>query len=403
MPGVTCVAPTAAFYAMPRVALPPGKTDEDYVLALLRATGVLCVYGSGFGLPADDGFLRIVFLAPLDELREIYDLMADVHRAVSEVLGVRPREFCTRRSDPVIRRHPRVPSLTSRAVTPSSPRSLSGADDRADVAAGARPHPRPPRRLRRSAVQHVGDGVGGHAPGARLVEREHLRPASALARVLGALPPAGAAGPADLSPRRTIPILGYNLLFLSTFVLSGLGMFLLGRELTGSRAAGFVAGLAFAFSPFRFASMPHLQVLSSAWMPFVLFGLRRYFVTGRRGRSPAPPPHGSLQNLSCGYYLLFFSPVVVMYIAWEMTTRGLWTDRGRSFASASRARWCWRRFLSCSRTWSCGGLGSARVRWPRRCGSPRTSTRTSPPIPTCGCGDRSRARGRRPKARCFPV
>lgn len=77
MPGVSCVAPTAAFYAMPRVALPPGRTDEDYVKALLHATGVLCVYGSGFGLPADQGFLRIVFLAPLDELGEIYDLMAE--------------------------------------------------------------------------------------------------------------------------------------------------------------------------------------------------------------------------------------------------------------------------------------------------------------------------------------
>jgi alanine-synthesizing transaminase len=76
MPGVSCVAPTAAFYAMPRVSLPPGRTDEDYVKALLHATGVLCVYGSGFGLPADQGFLRIVFLAPLDELRDIYDLMA---------------------------------------------------------------------------------------------------------------------------------------------------------------------------------------------------------------------------------------------------------------------------------------------------------------------------------------
>jgi alanine-synthesizing transaminase len=76
MPGVSCVAPTAAFYAMPRVALPPGKTDEDYVKALLHATGVLCVYGSGFGLPAEQGFLRIVFLASLEELNEIYDLMA---------------------------------------------------------------------------------------------------------------------------------------------------------------------------------------------------------------------------------------------------------------------------------------------------------------------------------------
>jgi alanine-synthesizing transaminase len=76
MPGVSCVAPTAAFYAMPRVTLPKGKTDEEFVKALLHETGVLSVYGSGFGLPADQGFLRIVFLAPLDELAEIYDLMA---------------------------------------------------------------------------------------------------------------------------------------------------------------------------------------------------------------------------------------------------------------------------------------------------------------------------------------
>jgi aspartate/methionine/tyrosine aminotransferase len=61
---------------MPKVDLPPGRTDEDYVLGLLRATGVLCVYGSGFGMPAADGFLRIVFLAAPDDLREIYGLMA---------------------------------------------------------------------------------------------------------------------------------------------------------------------------------------------------------------------------------------------------------------------------------------------------------------------------------------
>jgi aspartate/methionine/tyrosine aminotransferase len=76
MPGIDVVAPTAAFYAMPRVALPKGRTDEHYVKALLHATGVLCVYGSGFGLPAEDGFFRVVFLAPLDELTAIYDLMA---------------------------------------------------------------------------------------------------------------------------------------------------------------------------------------------------------------------------------------------------------------------------------------------------------------------------------------
>jgi aspartate/methionine/tyrosine aminotransferase len=75
--GVTCVAPTAAFYAMPKVTLPPGTTDEEYTIALLRATGVLCVYGSGFGLPASDGFQRIVFMAAPAELREIFSLMKE--------------------------------------------------------------------------------------------------------------------------------------------------------------------------------------------------------------------------------------------------------------------------------------------------------------------------------------
>tara|TARA_B000000460_G_scaffold245918_1_gene218331 strand:+ start:413 stop:1624 length:1212 start_codon:yes stop_codon:yes gene_type:complete len=73
--GMSCVAPTAAFYAVPQVTLPPNKTDEDYVLGLLRSTGVLCVHGSGFGLPPGDGFMRIVFLANPQELNEIYDLI----------------------------------------------------------------------------------------------------------------------------------------------------------------------------------------------------------------------------------------------------------------------------------------------------------------------------------------
>ena len=39
IPGMRCVLPRAAFYAMPQVSLPPGKTDEDYILSLLRADG----------------------------------------------------------------------------------------------------------------------------------------------------------------------------------------------------------------------------------------------------------------------------------------------------------------------------------------------------------------------------
>jgi alanine-synthesizing transaminase len=78
--GIRCVQPRGAFYAMPQVSLPPGKTDADYVLALLRATGILCVYGSGFGTAPEDGFLRIVFLASPGELATIYDDIASFTR-----------------------------------------------------------------------------------------------------------------------------------------------------------------------------------------------------------------------------------------------------------------------------------------------------------------------------------
>jgi alanine-synthesizing transaminase len=84
--GITVVAPTAAFYAMPQVTLPPGVTDEQYVISLLRATGVLCVYGSGFGAKPADGFFRIVFLASPEELASIYD---DIGTFTAEFLAGR--------------------------------------------------------------------------------------------------------------------------------------------------------------------------------------------------------------------------------------------------------------------------------------------------------------------------
>jgi hypothetical protein len=122
------------------------------------------------------------------------------------------------------------------------------------------------------------------------------------------------------------PILCYNLVFLSTFALSGLGMFLFARELTGSREGALVAGLAYAFAPYRVASLPHLQVLSSAWLPFVLFGFRRYFSTGTPGPLVGAAIAWVVQNLSCGYYFLYFSPVIALYVAWEITVRRLWTN-----------------------------------------------------------------------------
>ena len=67
-PGDACVAAGRRVLRDAEGGAAPGDTDEHYVLELLRATGVLCVYGSGFGMPAGDGFFRVVFLASPPEL-----------------------------------------------------------------------------------------------------------------------------------------------------------------------------------------------------------------------------------------------------------------------------------------------------------------------------------------------
>lgn len=60
------------------------------------------------------------------------------------------------------------------------------------------------------------------------------------------------------------PILGYNLLLFSSFVLTGAATAYVARASGCSRFAAAVAGGLFAFCPFRFAQLNHLQIL---WMP----------------------------------------------------------------------------------------------------------------------------------------
>lgn len=122
------------------------------------------------------------------------------------------------------------------------------------------------------------------------------------------------------------PILVYNLLFLSTFVLSGLGAYLLVRALTGREWAGLVAGALFAFAPYRIPQSSHLQVLSAQWMPFALYGFHRYFESRRVRPLVGATAALIAQNLSSLYYLLYFPPFAAGYVLWEITRRRLWRD-----------------------------------------------------------------------------
>lgn len=77
IPGISCVKPIGAFYAFPKVQLPVGVSDEQYVLELLEKTGVLVVYGSGFGQKPGTNHFRIVFLPDEATLTKAYQLIAE--------------------------------------------------------------------------------------------------------------------------------------------------------------------------------------------------------------------------------------------------------------------------------------------------------------------------------------
>lgn len=64
-------------------------------------------------------------------------------------------------------------------------------------------------------------------------------------------------------------ITSYNLILLSTYVLAGLGAYLLCRYLTGNPWASFVGGLVFAFAPYHSAHLfGHMNLASLQWIPF---------------------------------------------------------------------------------------------------------------------------------------
>jgi hypothetical protein len=70
------------------------------------------------------------------------------------------------------------------------------------------------------------------------------------------------------------PILGYNFVVLLSFVLSGLFMFWWVKSLTGSIAAGLVAGTAFAYAPYRLThANGHLPLMGTQYLVLHYAGL----------------------------------------------------------------------------------------------------------------------------------
>jgi hypothetical protein len=123
-------------------------------------------------------------------------------------------------------------------------------------------------------------------------------------------------------------VVAYNLTVLASYVLCGLAMFALIWHLTGSAAASFLAGFAYAFAPYRVSQLGHVQVLVAFWMPLALLGLHRFLDTRRRRWLALFGVCWMLQGAANGYFLVFFSLLIGLWVLWFVVLRARWRELG---------------------------------------------------------------------------
>ncbi len=119
-------------------------------------------------------------------------------------------------------------------------------------------------------------------------------------------------------------IAAYNVAFFLTWPLSGFALFLLVRELTNRADAAFLAGLAFAFTPYRTTEIAHIQSLSAYWLPATLFAAHRYLRDRRRRWLGLFGVSWLVQSLCNGHFMLFGAVLLGAWLVYFCSTRARW-------------------------------------------------------------------------------
>ncbi|MCJ7578401.1 MAG: hypothetical protein MUO91_08110 [candidate division Zixibacteria bacterium] len=112
-------------------------------------------------------------------------------------------------------------------------------------------------------------------------------------------------------------IIGYNLILMFTFVLSGFGVYLLTKYLVKDPVTAFICGLLFAFCPYRLWHLNHLNLLSTEWIPFYILyliksvdekSLKNFLWTG------AFFIFTFLSDFTCALFLVLFTLIYLIYL-----------------------------------------------------------------------------------------
>jgi hypothetical protein len=99
----------------------------------------------------------------------------------------------------------------------------------------------------------------------------------------------------------------YNLVLLLSIALSGWAMWRYALYLTGSQGGAILAGITFAFVPFRFDHFHHLELQATIFLPLTLLYFERALDSGSRRDSWLMAASFVAQVYSCIYYSIFLA------------------------------------------------------------------------------------------------
>jgi hypothetical protein len=122
------------------------------------------------------------------------------------------------------------------------------------------------------------------------------------------------------------PLTVHGVATLAGFALCGYGMFRLARTLTGSDGTAWVAGVAFAFVPYRFHHLPHVNYLFAGWIPLLLEALV-LFARERSWKRAAWLGVAFLMNgLTCIHWFVLTIIPLALTALFLVLRRGSWRD-----------------------------------------------------------------------------
>jgi len=122
------------------------------------------------------------------------------------------------------------------------------------------------------------------------------------------------------------PYASYNMVVLLAFAAAALSGFLLVRVLGGSRLGASVAGLAYGFSPYMFAHLPHIQLLMTFGPALSLAAMHHFTKAPSLLRGTLLGGALAVTGLACAYYGIFAGLTTGIGLLWHAFTSRRWKD-----------------------------------------------------------------------------